>query len=342
MRDRVAVVVVVGLAGCRVSVPQPDSEVVDDSDTGTLVPQPSPAAWVQVTPYPCARSAEGQVRCWASATSTEHGLAFPIPSPDFLATDVWAPGVGSPAAIRVNDDRAKVWFCTFTELSPIPVATPAVCSPPDGYAFRRVGWASGLTTDGQLIRWDQGYPEPVTGCPLDREYRLFEAPDRLYAMADDQTTCVELPRRPPVYEQTYALDAFPSTLEVVKIAPGGEGICGLGADGTIVCLGAELAGTFDAPVMFSDPPYVDLAGGGFAVCAVRSDWTVVCNDGSEHHFGPIRTLAVHSHSTYDQVTGEFQGGPSPRSGFGLCVVTEANAIRCVGNRYLPDLQALLP
>ena len=107
--------------------------------------------------------------------------------------------------------------------------------------------------------------------------------------------------------------------------------CALDVEGTITC--ADRAGLAN-PQPFTDAPYQRIRGNFGVTCAQRVDHVVECTNGQTYDFGPLRDFAV-SENIY--LTAE-QGEVSLE----LCVLTETGAIRCVGDRYAPDLLEKLP
>lgn len=325
-----------------------DTATADDTDD----PMDPGRQWVEVSTHPCARDGEGWVECWnrvdAPNDVTWNGRFLPIPPSPFPVTGFFAPDSSAVAGVRtaLAESSLESWFCGAEWHSggaypPWNADTTSQCVPPADPRFQAVGYGSGLTTDGQVWAWTLGPPRRATRFPTDRSYRLFTAPSRRIGVLDTENVAWVEDDYNDVYYTPFT-HAFTADLVIVELVLGGNGVCVLTAEGEIQCVGEELPGVFPAPMAFPNPPYRDIAGGYYAVCAVREDWTIECHDGSTHHFGPLRDLAVHAFAGIDPVTGDKLYDEGPRAGLGLCVITEANAIRCVGERYTPDVLAQLP
>lgn len=322
-----------------VATPPTDTGVEDTAPP----PPPPPPVWVAVSTHPCALATDGLVRCWTSPSAEAAGVHEHIPETDFPVQSFWAPGYVSLAvAVGAAPDAGTLtaWHCP-RDPDPITGELPPICRPPQNLSFRTTGLQVGWTTAGDLVTWREGVVEPVAGCPTDKTWSAFAAlTGSVYAMATDGTACVaDSGGLGPHF-----LGALSTPTQVTEVAPGGNGICGLnGLSGGIQCVGPESEQYgFNDPLVFANGPYVDLAGGVFGTCAVRADWTIECNDGSTHDFGPIRDLSVNNMAAYDLTTGDTLYTAQPRQGLNLCVITTTNAIRCVGDRYYPDLLDQLP
>ncbi|MCB9669719.1 MAG: hypothetical protein H6734_09645 [Alphaproteobacteria bacterium] len=116
-----------------------------------------------------------------------------------------------------------------------------------------------------------------------------------------------------------------------------EGACVLDDAGAIHCAGSDPY--WDA-MPFGDDAYVFMDGSRRTVCAVRArDHRILCHDGSTYDFGRIRAFAAYGYAYYDE-DGVYHSQSLDQIP-SLCAITERNAIRCAGPRYLSDIQAQL-
>lgn len=299
-----------------------------DSDSGSEVV----GHWSEVSTAPCAKwSTNQQIYCWfdRSFFESRRDATRIVVSPPVLAWHAKEHDVA--IGVEASTQRTTMWHCatipalewrcdpaeiTFSSLTEEHGITP-------NFEYRRLyslveripGVRSG---EGQYIQIAEGNGISL----LSTSNELFHA----------NSAQVFVPH-------------IPFEREVLKIASAGNGICALDTDGVIECFGPEKDPELPDPVRFDNPPYRDIASGFWNVCAVREDWVIECNDGSEHDFGPIRALDVHTyHYPTPPSVGLDPAGwvqPSPRDGLAVCVITEDDRIRCNGKRYPPGFEAKL-
>lgn len=286
--------------------------------------------WVQVSAYPCALDRAGVVECWHGSDGI-NGVE-PIPSNPEPVTQftnhIWAQfwGVGL-------DGLPLVWQCGFGEGF-------ATCQVPE-LEFKEIGSGCALDFHGQLHEWDDGPHHQ----PFPDEFQTH------FAAQGDACVILNRDRVARAYGGPLVLLPelqFDPGRAYVEIAPYGSSVCALDVDGGIECLGPPLRNFFEDPLVFDNPPYVDIAGESFALCAKRADHVIECHDGSTYDFGPIKDFAVDMMATFED-SGEIGLQPIlneipvwPGRAFSLCVITERNAIECVGPRFTPDLYDRLP
>jgi hypothetical protein len=318
------------MLGCTVA-----SRESDAPDTSVA---PSTRTWARVTNYPCGIDTEGFVECWRSVrwdeftgtTGTLNPRVWPL-DVSFPVEHLNAPTGGLVWAVRADTGVASIIQCHGS------------CGHPEQHVYTDIGHRCGLY--GASIGCF-GVDEVSFGDSKQYTHLAYEygGSGSAVPVALTVENALVFPAHP---QAAYNL---PSEVDVEALV-GFDSLnaCALTRTGDILCEGAN-------PPSFDNPPYVMLSGGGQAACAVREDWLIECTDGSTFDFGPLRHLEVTSLAHWepwvdtglvtplDGTVPDFQiTYPTAQDPPHVCVVTQDNAIRCVGPHYdYPDLQQALP
>jgi len=313
--------------------PEPTNDAGHTADTA--LPE---REWREVTTYPCGVDVDGYVECWRSRQweDIKRGHAGEEDAPYPYVSRLWpiAPSV-HPMAIVDADNPILAWGVRADNGEPAILAcNDSDCVLPPRADYDAIAYECGLA-DGEMICWGNmrslGLFEPT------KTYTHFAGRGSSYV----GTTYVALDTDNVLHHYDNTDYSFPPELEVETLVGfDNQNACALTPDGTIVCVGSN-------PPTFDNPPYRMLSGAGMAVCAARDDWTIECADGSTYDFGPLRHMSAESRLTYvlDEDRPPFYRTvhPTRNDPPHLCVVTQTNAIRCVGWRYdFDDLQRALP